>query len=76
MPAQFSTTLPKDNPMQINKTRFKPFTEQEKQHQRTNNLCLYCEEPGHVVHECPKKHGPHATAHHFYYQSITRGVGK
>jgi hypothetical protein len=35
--------------------------EQEKQCQHTNNLYLYCEEPCHVVHECPKKHKPHAT---------------
>jgi hypothetical protein len=47
--------------MQIDKTRFKPFTKQEKQHQRTNNLCLYCGEPCHIVCECLKKNGPHAT---------------
>jgi hypothetical protein len=66
MSAQLSTTSPKDNPMQIDKTRFKPFTKQEK-HQRINNLCLYCEELSHVVHECPKKHGPRATTHHLCY---------
>jgi hypothetical protein len=32
---------------------------QEKRHQCTNNLCLYYGKLGHVVHKCPKKHGPH-----------------
>jgi hypothetical protein len=45
--------------MQIDKTRFKPLMEQEKQHRRTRNLCLYYEKLGHVVHKCPKKHVPH-----------------
>jgi hypothetical protein len=45
--------------MQIDKTRFKPLMKQKKQRQPTNNLYLYCEELGHVVHECPKKHGPY-----------------
>jgi len=61
MPIQPSTTLPKYNPIQIDKTRFKPFMEQKKQCQHTNNLCLYCGELGYVVRECPKKHGPHIT---------------
>jgi hypothetical protein len=46
--------------MQIDKTRFKPLTKQEKQRQHTNN-CLYCGELGHVACECLKKHGPHET---------------
>ncbi len=33
--------------------------EQKKQHQRTNNLCLYYGKLGHVARECPKKCGPH-----------------
>jgi hypothetical protein len=44
--------------MQIDKTKFKPFMEQEMQCQHTNNLCLYYGEPSHVVRECPKKHEP------------------
>jgi len=41
MSAQPLVTSPKDDPMHINKTRFKPFTEQEKQRQRTNNfVCI------------------------------------
>ncbi len=35
--------------------------EQKKQRRHTNNLYLYCREPGHVVHECLKKRGSHAT---------------
>ncbi len=53
-------TLPKDDPMHIDKTRFKPLMEQEKQCQHTNNLCLYCGKQDDVIRECPKKHGPHA----------------
>jgi hypothetical protein len=52
-------TLPKEDPVHIDKTRFKPFMKQEKQHQQINNLCLYCGKPSHVVCECPKKFGPH-----------------
>jgi 5-methylcytosine-specific restriction endonuclease McrA len=47
--------------MQIDKIRFKAYTEQEKQCQHINNFCLYCEKPCHVAHKCPKKHGPHVT---------------
>jgi hypothetical protein len=61
MIAQPLATLPKDNPMQIDKTKIKPFTEQKKQCQHTNNLRLYYGEPSHVACECPKKCGPHAT---------------
>jgi hypothetical protein len=60
MLTQPSTTLPKDNPMQIDKIIFKSLMEQEKQCQCTNNLCLYCGKLGHGAHECPKKCGPHA----------------
>jgi hypothetical protein len=61
MSTQPLATLPKDNPMNIDNTRFKPFMKQEKQCQRTNNLYLYRGKPNHVVRECPKKCGPHAT---------------
>jgi len=54
-------SLAKKWPMQIDKTRFKPLIKQEKQHRRTNYLCLYCGEPSHLVYECLKKCGPHAS---------------
>jgi hypothetical protein len=52
-----SATLPKDDPMQIDK----PLTEQKKERWYANNFCLYYGEPSHVTRECPKKHGPHTT---------------
>jgi len=61
MPAQPMATSPKENPMHIDKTKFKPIMEQEKQSWHTNNLGLYCGKLIHVIRECPKKHGPHAT---------------
>jgi hypothetical protein len=39
--------------MQIDATKFKPLTEAEKLRRRTNNLCLYCGNPGHIAHQCP-----------------------
>jgi Retrotransposon gag protein len=29
-----------------------PLTEEEKNYRRLNHLCLYCGDPGHVVHDC------------------------
>ncbi len=42
-------------PMQINAAKFKPLTEVEKFRRRTNNLCLYCGNPGHIARQCPQK---------------------
>jgi hypothetical protein len=42
-------------PMHIDAAKFKPLTEAEKLHRRTNNLCLYCGNPGHIARECPQK---------------------
>ncbi len=42
-------------PMQIDAAKFKPLTEAEKLHRRTNNLCLYCGNPGHIARQCPQK---------------------
>jgi hypothetical protein len=36
-------------PMQINATKFKPLIEAEKLRRRTNNLCLYCGNLGHIA---------------------------
>ena len=41
--------------MQIDVTRFKPLTEQEKKQRLEENLCLYCGQPGHQVSNCPLK---------------------
>jgi hypothetical protein len=42
-------------PMQIDAAKFKPLTEAEKLHRRTNNLCLYYGNPGHIARQCPQK---------------------
>jgi hypothetical protein len=42
-------------PMQINAAKFKPLIEAEKLHRRTNNLCLYYGNPGHIACQCPQK---------------------
>jgi hypothetical protein len=42
-------------PMQIDAAKFKPLTKAEKLRQRTNNLCLYCGNPGHIARQCPQK---------------------
>jgi phosphopantothenoylcysteine synthetase/decarboxylase len=60
--------------MQINKTQFKPFTEQEKQHRHVNNLSLYCGKLGHIVGACPNKHVQCAT--HSITSTNTQGLEK
>jgi hypothetical protein len=42
-------------PMQIDTVKFKSLTEAEKLCRRTNNLCLYCGNPGHIARQCPQK---------------------
>ncbi len=42
-------------PMQIDTAKFKSLTEAEKLRRRTNNLCLYCGNPGHIACQCPQK---------------------
>jgi hypothetical protein len=49
-PASFGPTL-----MQIDAAKFKPLTEAEKFRRRTNNLCFYCGNPGHIARQCPQK---------------------
>ncbi|KAH9535887.1 hypothetical protein CY35_17G077500 [Sphagnum magellanicum] len=36
-------------PMQIDRAKFKSLTEAKKLRRRTNNLCLYCGNPGHIA---------------------------
>ena len=42
--------------------KFRQLTDQEKEHRRKNNLCMYCADPNHVVSNCPQcpsnRHGP------------------
>jgi hypothetical protein len=42
-------------PMQIDTAKFKSLTEAEKLRRRTNNLCFYCGNPGHIARQCPQK---------------------
>jgi hypothetical protein len=42
-------------PMQIDAAKFKPLTKAEKFCRRTNNLCFYCGNPGHIARQCPQK---------------------
>jgi hypothetical protein len=42
-------------PMQIDAAKFKPLTEAEKLCRRTNNLCPYCGNLGHITRHCPQK---------------------
>lgn len=48
--------------MQIDATRFKPLTPEEKKRRFEENLCLYCGEPGHKAGSCPKKRKPPVTS--------------
>ncbi len=41
--------------MQIDATKFKPLIEAEKLCRRTNNMCVYCGNPGHIARQCPQK---------------------
>jgi hypothetical protein len=50
-PASFGPTS-----MQIDTTKFKSLTEAEKLRRRTNNLCIYCGNPGYIARQCPQKH--------------------
>jgi len=42
-------------PMQIDTTKFKSLIEAKKLRRRTNNLCLYCGNPGHIARHCLQK---------------------
>jgi len=65
---------PNDDPMQINKTRFKLGIKQRKQCRRVNNLCLYCGKLGHIASACPKKCVQHVV--HATISTITQGSKK
>lgn len=50
-----SNDVPLDDPMQVDVTRFKPLTQEEKDRRWKEGLCLYCGEPGHKASNCLKK---------------------
>jgi hypothetical protein len=43
------------NPAQrpVSRRPFQRLSEEQKDHRRRNNLCMYCGDQGHAVHECP-----------------------
>ena len=51
------------SPMEIDRIRYRPLTNVQRQQRRANNLCLYCGSPGHLIRSCPKR-GPRQTPHH------------
>jgi hypothetical protein len=61
-----------DDPMQIDKTWFKPFIEHEKQCWRVNNPCLYCGEPRHIIGGFRKKCVQYVT--HATTSTTTQGL--
>lgn len=54
-PAQSTHT-----PMEIDavRPRFAPLTQEEKDHRRKNNLCMYCGKAGHIANDCKAKINP------------------
>ncbi|ROL50357.1 Retrotransposon-derived protein PEG10 [Anabarilius grahami] len=51
-PDSISTPEPATEPMQVESTRLTPA---ERQRRLTQNLCLYCGSPGHVISACPTR---------------------
>ncbi|CAG8822521.1 25852_t:CDS:2, partial [Racocetra persica] len=47
-------------PMQIDSTRARTLSEEEKQRRWANNFCLYCGEPGHIAKKLGKRGAPTA----------------
>lgn len=59
-PSSFSSSSPSTaEPMQLDSTRTKPLTHQEKLRRMKENLCLYCGQPGHIARKCPRKPTSH-----------------
>ena len=54
-PAPITTSRDIPEPMQLGLIR-PSLTSEERLRRRTNNLCLYCGEPGHYVRTCPAKY--------------------
>ena len=65
MSSPTSTSTPaidSSSPMEIDRIRYRPLTNEQRQHRRANDLCLYCGSPDHLIRSCPKKR-PHQTPH-------------
>ena len=48
-------------PMEIDSMTFnnkKKITDEERQHRKKNNLCMYCGKPNHIASNCPNKKNP------------------
>lgn len=50
-----TSSTPPDDPMQVDTVRFRPLTPAERERRRSNNLCLYCGRPGHIINSCPNR---------------------
>jgi hypothetical protein len=45
-------------PMEIDRARFRPLTEAQRQYRQANGLCLYCGASDHLIRLCPRKIRP------------------
>ena len=45
-------------PMEIDRARFRPLTEAQRQYRRANGLCLYCGASDHLIRLCPRNNRP------------------
>jgi hypothetical protein len=61
-PSASTPMVDSSSPMEIDRIRYKPLTNAQRQHRRANNLCLYCGSPDHMLRSCTKK-GPRQTPH-------------
>jgi hypothetical protein len=61
-PSSSTPTVDCSSPMEIDRIRYKPLTNAQRQHRRANNLCLDCGSPDHMLHSCTKK-GSRQTPH-------------
>jgi hypothetical protein len=56
-PAPLATSRPAPSPQGSSDNRpiRPPLSDEQKDYRRKNNLCLYCGDPGHIVHDCPAR---------------------
>ena len=43
-------------PMEIDRARFRPLTDAQRQYRRDHGLCLYCGASDHLIRQCPRSH--------------------